>query len=127
MIDGENRILISEIPVKELLGKCVDILMRTYTELGQTPTEQVVLIMSQSLAEDLKRRFSKLMWYDVDRAFNRGVRETEEFHLSVKTYFKWLTYWKKQVIWDAQYQVQQGKDPKEIAYYKEQNQIKLLK
>ena len=127
MIDGENRILIGEIPVKELLGKCVDILMRTYTELGQTPTEQVVLIMSQSLAEDLKRRFSKLMWYDVDRAFNRGVRETEEFHLNVKTYFKWLTYWKKQVIWEAQYQVQQGKDPKEIAYYKEQNQIKLLK
>ena len=114
MIEDESRILINEIPNKELLGKCVDILMRTYTELGQTPTEQVVLIMSQSLADDLKRRFSKLMWYDVDRAFNRGVRETEEFHLSVKTYFKWLTYWKKQVIWDAQYQVQHGKDPKEI-------------
>ena len=127
MIEGEFRILISEMPKKELLGKCVDILMRTYTELGQTPAEQVVLIMSQSLAADLKKRFSDLMWYDVDRAFNRGVRETEEFHLSVKTYFRWLTYWKKQVIWEAQYQVQHGTDPKEIPYFRDQKKQKLLK
>lgn len=111
---------IREINIKDLTVECVGLLIKTYTELGQTPSEQVVFVLSNSLANDLKKRFKDLTWNDVEKAFERGVRETDDFHLTVKTYFKWLTYWKKQVIWDAEYQANVlNKPKKEIPYFKD--------
>jgi hypothetical protein len=118
---------IKEINIRDLTIQCVDLLMKTYTELGQTPTEQVVLLMSQSLANDLKKRFKDFTWIDVNRAFERGVRETEDFHMNVKTYFRWLNFWKKNVVWEAEYEhLTLGKPKSEIPYYQEQEEIKLL-
>ena len=111
---------VSEIDLKTLTGHCVDVLMTTYTELGQTPTEEVVMVMSQSLADDLQRRFKDFTLDDVKKAFKRGVRETDDFSLNVKTYYKWLTYWKRQVIWEAEYQHNTLNTPKyQIPYFKD--------
>ena len=119
--------IIQDINIKDLTMSCVDLLMKTYTELGQTPSEQVVLLMSQSLAQDLKKRFKDLELYDVEAAFSRGVRETDDFSINVKTYFKWLTFWKKQVIDAATYEVRTMQRPKrEIPYYIEKEQHKQL-
>lgn len=111
---------IKNINIKEVTIQCVDLLMKTYTELGQTPSEQVVLLMSQSLANDLKKRFKDFTWIDVNKAFERGVRETDDFHLNVKTYYKWLYFWKKNVVWEAEYEHHTlGKPKHEIPYFKD--------
>jgi len=81
---------IKEIDIKQLTGMCVDLLMKTYTELGQTPNEQVVLVMSQSLANDLKQDFQNLYFIDIENAFREGVRNTDKFSVNVKTYYFWI-------------------------------------
>ena len=90
--------MIKDIDIKELTGHCVDLLMRTYTELGQTPSEDVVLIMSQSLANDLKEDFGKLDFEDIVQAFRQGVRNTDKFSINVKTYYSWIKA-HRQLIW----------------------------
>ena len=112
--------MIKDIHIKELTLNCGELLIKTYTELGQTPGDQVVLLMSNSLANDLKRRFKDLTWYDVVKAFERGVRDTDDFSINVKTYFKWLTFWKKQVIDAAMYEVRTMNRPwQDVNYYQE--------
>ncbi len=103
---------------KELMSKSVDVIMKSFTELRQTPKEEDVIVVSQSLAKDLAKRFSDFDWYDVEQAFERGTRQTDDYVINVKTYWKWLTFWKKQVIDEATYQVRTMNQPKNrIPYY----------
>ena len=107
---------------------CADLLMVSYTQLGQTPEKEQVLILTQTLAKDLIQDFgSSLTWEDVERAFRKGIRDGKEFHMTVPTFYKWLRRW-RDVKWESIYQVEtQGQDPKNLPYFKEsKNQNKLL-
>ena len=55
---------------KELMSKSVDVIMKSFTELRQTPKEEDVIVVSQSLAKDLAKRFSDFDWYDVGTVDN---------------------------------------------------------
>ena len=89
--------MINQIEIKDLREKCVDLLIKTYTSLDQKPKEETVFANSILLAEDLKRRYSKLSWEAVDLAFYNGVRDTDLFHIQAKTWCKWLNTMKQQI------------------------------
>lgn len=117
--------MIKDMPIEDLRSHSVEILSRTFLELGQNPNEDTIVSMSLILAEDLQKDFKNLEIDDVKAAFRRGIRETEEFHITVKTYYKWIkTY--RNLLWDAEYQVRtQGVNPKLVPLYKQKQ--KLLK
>tara|TARA_R110000824_G_scaffold397267_2_gene599844 strand:+ start:10235 stop:10600 length:366 start_codon:yes stop_codon:yes gene_type:complete len=103
---------------KPLTLKCVDLISKTLVELGQTKSEQEIVILAQSLSNDLFRNFSNLMFIDIENAFSNGVRNTDLFALNVKTYYRWIKIW-RQIIWDARHEVDvNGADPKAIPNYR---------
>ena len=103
---------------KALTLKCVDLISKAFVELGQTKSEQEIVILSQSLSDDLFRDFGNLMFTDIENAFRNGVRNTDLFALNVKTYYKWIKSW-RQVIWDARDEVEnKGGNPKSIPHYR---------
>ena len=103
---------------KPLTLKCVDLISKTLVELGQTKSEQEIVILAQSLSNDLFRNFSNLMFIDIENAFSNGVRNTDLFALNVKTYYRWIKIW-RQIIWDARNQVDvNNADPKAIPTYR---------
>jgi hypothetical protein len=103
---------------KDLTLKCVDLISKTFVELGQTKSEEEIVILSRSLSDDLFRDFSNLMFTDIENAFRNGVRNTELFALNVKTYYRWIKSW-RQIIWDARDQVEnKGEDPLRVAGYR---------
>ena len=109
---------------KELKLKCADLLALTYMELGQKSQAETIILMSGVLSNDLKRDFGNLMFEDIQIAFRDGVRKTDDFHLTVKTFYKWIYRYRK-LLWEANYQVlTMNKDPKQVPYYREK--IKLL-
>jgi len=117
--------MIKEKPIEDLRSHAIEILSKAYLELGQNPSEDTIVSMSLILAEDLHRDFKNLEIEDIRQAFRRGVRETDEFHITVKTYYKWIKKY-RDLLWDAEYQVRtQGKDPKLVPLYKQKQ--KLLK
>ena len=102
----------------ELNLKCVDLISKTLVELGQTKSEQEIVILARSLSDDLQQDFKKLMFSDIETAFRKGVRETDLFALNVKTYYKWIKSW-RQVVWNARCEVQNnGADPKKVVGYR---------
>ena len=117
--------MIKNTPIEALRSHAVEILSKAYLELGQNPTEDTIVSLSLILAEDLQKDFKNLEIEDIKASFRRGIRETDSFHITVKTYYKWIkTY--RNLLWDAEYQVRtQGKDPKLVPLYKHQQ--KLLK
>ena len=112
--------------IQDLRSHSVEILSRTFLELGQNPNEDTIVSMSLILADDLQKDFKNLEIEDIKAAFRRGIRETKEFHITVKTYYKWIkTY--RNLLWEAEYQVKtMNRLPKEVPLFK-QNKIKLLK
>ena len=103
---------------KDLTLKCVDLISKTFVELGQTKGEEDIVILSQSLADDLLKDFANLIFSDIEDAFRNGVRKTDLFALNVKTYYVWILKW-RQIIWEARHQVDvNGADPKTIANYR---------
>tara|TARA_R100000742_G_C4277512_1_gene99457 strand:+ start:484 stop:840 length:357 start_codon:yes stop_codon:yes gene_type:complete len=118
--------MIKNLDIQELRSFAVEILTKTYMELNQNPTEDTIVGMSLSLAEDLQTDFKNLDIEDIRLAFRRGVRHTEEFNIGPKTWYRWIKKY-RDILWDAEYQVKtQGKDPKKVPYYKEPK-IKLIK
>ena len=102
----------------ELNLKCVDLISKTLVELGQTKSEEEIVILSRSLSDDLQQDFKKLMFMDIETAFRKGVRETDLFALNVKTYYKWIKTW-RQIIWNARDQVEnKGADPSRVVGYR---------
>lgn len=109
---------IKQEPTKEITLKCVDLISKTFVELGQTKSEEEIVILSRSLSDDLFRDFSNLMFSDIENAFRNGVRNTELFALNVKTYYRWIKSW-RQIIWDARDQVEnKGANPSRVVGYR---------
>tara|TARA_R100000655_G_scaffold81041_3_gene120479 strand:- start:2923 stop:3297 length:375 start_codon:yes stop_codon:yes gene_type:complete len=90
--------IIKDIKEKDLILLCNDLLFRTVVELNQSKDEKWFLTMSVSLANDLKLDFEKLTFTDIQYAFRQGVRNTDDFVLSVKTFYKWIKA-HRQLIW----------------------------
>jgi hypothetical protein len=102
----------------ELNIKCVDLISKTLVELGQTKSEQEIVILARSLSDDLQHDFKRLMFGDIETAFRKGVRETDLFALNVKTYYKWIKSW-RQIIWNARAEVENnGADPNRTIGYR---------
>jgi len=94
-----KQMKIKEINIQELQSKCVDLLAKTYLELGQKSDAETMITFAQILSEDLQENFQNLTFEDIIQAFKQGVRNTDDFHLNVKTYFKWIKA-HRQIIWD---------------------------
>ena len=113
---------------EELLMGSVDLISKTYIELGQNNIdEDTIMILSQSLADDLAKTYKNFYFEDAQNAFNLGVRTPingDFIHLNVPTYMRWLRK-HKDLIWDARSKVEQGQNPKSVPYYRPEP--KLLK
>tara|TARA_R100001530_G_scaffold99380_1_gene69072 strand:- start:2743 stop:3123 length:381 start_codon:yes stop_codon:yes gene_type:complete len=90
---------IKEYQTKDLQLKCVDLLAKTYLELGQKSDSETMITLSQIFADDLQTDFQDLTMDDIIHAFKQGVRNTDDFHLTVKTYYKWIKA-HRQIIWN---------------------------
>lgn len=82
--------IIKQIPIEELRLFANDLMSKTYMELGQKSNAKDIFTFSCILAEDLQTDFDKLTLEDIRQAFRQGIRNTKEFHLTVKTYYKWI-------------------------------------
>jgi hypothetical protein len=106
---------------EELLMGSVDLISKTYIELGQNNVdEDTIMILSQSLADDLAKTYKNFYFEDAQNAFNLGVRTPingDFIHLNVPTYMKWLRK-HKDLIWDARSKVDMGQDPKSVPHYR---------
>ena len=120
--------LIKTMSKQDLLMSSVDLVSKTYIELGQNNVdEDTISIMSQSLADDLARMFKNFYFEDAQKAFNLRVRSpiTNDFiHLTVPTYMKWIRK-HQEIIWDARSRVDKGENPKQVPHYRPEP--KLLK
>ena len=125
--------MIKDIDIKDLELHCVDLVSKTLVELGQVKDEKHIVVLSKSLAYDLKEDLSKLYFEDIQQAFRQGVRTTEVFVLNVQTYYKWIKS-HRQLIWNQSDKEPQRQD-KRLRYRsctgtglsKISNQIKQIK
>lgn len=115
--------MIKKISEAQLTTMCVELLSKTYLDLGQHNVDaKTKVLMAQSLASDLKKSFSSLLWRDVEMSFWNGIRNTDDFSINAKTYYKWLKIWRA-IIWNNEDIPEQQKD-KRLAY---RSETKLLK
>jgi len=116
--------MIKTITREELEDKCLELLSRAFLDLGQHNVDaESKVIMAQSLAHDLHKTFGSLYFDDIKDAFWNGIRNTEEFSINAKTWYKWIKIW-RDILWDAEYQVRNGADPKQVPHYREQKLLK---
>jgi|TARA_R110000824_G_scaffold379569_1_gene571599 hypothetical protein len=120
--------LIKTMSKEDLLLSSVDLVSKTYIELGQNNVEEdTIEIMSKSLADDLSRMYKNFYFEDAEKAFNLGVRSpisSDFIHLNVPTYIRWLRK-HQELIWDARSRVDKGEDPKQVPNFRPEP--KLLK
>ena len=113
--------LIKTMSKEDLLLSSVDLVSKTYIELGQNNVEEETIeIMSKSLAADLARIYKNFYFEDAENAFNLGVRspiKNDFIHLTVPTYMKWLRK-HQEIIWDARSRVDKGEDPKQVPNFR---------
>lgn len=91
--------MIKDINIEELRVYASSILSKTYFQLGQNPEDEYIVAQSLTLAEDLRKDFYNMKIEDVQEAFRIGLRETDIFHITVKTYYKWIKD-HRQIIWN---------------------------
>tara|TARA_R100000654_G_scaffold70961_1_gene101586 strand:+ start:336 stop:722 length:387 start_codon:yes stop_codon:yes gene_type:complete len=91
--------VIKNIDMKDLVPLCVQLISKTLVELGQSKDSKHIVVLSQSLAYDLKEDFKNLTFVDIEQAFRQGVRSTDKFVLNVQTYYQWIKT-HRQLIWD---------------------------
>jgi len=91
--------MIKEIEIQELTLLCVQLVSRTLVELGQVKDEKHIVVLSQSLSNDLKEDFPNETFETIIHSFRRGVRDTDRFVLNVQTYYKWIKT-HRQLIWN---------------------------
>tara|TARA_R100001244_G_scaffold120371_1_gene89995 strand:- start:125 stop:517 length:393 start_codon:yes stop_codon:yes gene_type:complete len=107
--------MIKKIDNTDLTKMCVELLSKTYLDLGQHNVDaETKVLMAQSLCYDLKQSFGSLLWEDVKMAFWNGVRNTDDFSINAKTYYKWLKLWRA-IIWNNEGKNNQALD-KRLAY-----------
>jgi len=110
--------MIKKISESELTKMCVELLSKTYLDLGQHNVDaKTKVLMAQSLAYDLKKSFKNLLWIDIKQAFWNGVRNTDDFSINAKTYYKWIKIWRS-IIWNNEDITEQQKD-KRLSYRSE--------
>ena len=113
--------LIKTMTKSELVIETIDIISKTYIELGQHNVEEETLeVLAESLADDLQRVYKNFYIEDAKNAFSLGVRSQHNgdfIHLNVPTYMKWLRQ-HKQLIWNARAKVDNGADPRIVPYYR---------
>ena len=113
--------LIKTMSKEDLILSSVDLVSKTYIELGQNNVEEETIeIMATSLAADLARMYKNFYFEDAENAFNLGVRSpiTNDFiHLTVPVYMKWLRK-HQEIIWDARSRVDKGEDPKQVPNFR---------
>lgn len=126
--------IIKQITIEELRLFSNDLIGKTYMELGQKSNPNDIFTFACILAEDLQTDFDTLTLEDIQQAFRQGIRNTKEFHLTVKTYYKWIKD-HRQMIYNNEtfepqmqdkrlrYRSRQGTGMKRISI----NKIKLLK
>jgi len=90
---------IKNIDIKKLRENCVDLMSQSYMELGQRPNKEDVVSFALILATDLKLDFPNLTFDDIRQSFRQGIRNTEKFHMTVKTYYHWIKS-HRQIIWE---------------------------
>lgn len=90
---------IKQLERNDLTLKCLDLLTTTFVELGQVKDDKTLSVLTNSLSNDLLEDFPNLMFEDIEASFRQGVRNTKEFHLTVKTYYKWIKA-QRQLIWN---------------------------
>ena len=81
---------IKQLERDDLTLKCLGLLTKTFVELGQVKDDQDLSVLTNSLSNDLLEDFPNLMFEDIEASFRQGVRNTKEFHITVKTYYKWI-------------------------------------
>jgi len=114
--------MIKKISESELTKMCVELLSKTYLDLGQHNVDaKTKVLMAQSLAYDLKKSFKNLLWIDIQQAFWNGVRNTDDFSINAKTYYKWIKIWRS-IIWNNEEIPEQQKD-KRLSYRSENKLI----
>ncbi len=99
--------MIKDLEKLELYRLCVVLLTKTYTSLGQTPSEETLESMSFLLSELLEKRYKTFTWETVELSFYNGTTDTEVFHINIQTMSKWL-YTMKKLIWDGQGKMAEG-------------------
>jgi hypothetical protein len=110
--------MIKKLSESELTKMCVELLSKTYLDLGQHNVDaKTKVLMAQSLAYDLKKSFKNLFFIDIQQAFWNGVRNTDDFSINAKTYYKWIKIWRS-IIWNNEEIPEQQKD-KRLAYRSE--------
>ena len=82
--------MIKDIDKLKLNSLCVVLLTKTYTSLGQTPSEETLESMSFLLCELLEKRYKTFTWETVEMSFYNGTTDTEVFHINIQTMSKWL-------------------------------------
>ena len=114
--------MIKKINDSDLTKKCVELLSKTYLDLGQHNVDaKTKVLMAQSLSYDLKKSFSNLLWEDIKEAFWNGVRNTDDFSINSKTYYKWIKLWRS-IIWNNE-QIPENQKDKRLSY---RSKIKLI-
>ena len=113
--------LIKTLTKSELVIETIDIISKTYIELGLHNVEEETLeVLAESLADDLQRIYKNFYIEDAKNAFSLGVRSQHNgdfIHLNVPTYMKWLRQ-HKQLIWDARAKVDSGADPRQVPHFR---------
>ena len=91
--------VIKDIKMNDLVPLCVELVSKTLVELGQSKDSKHIVVLSQSLANDLKEDFKNLTFEDINQAFRQGVRNTDRFVLNVQTYYQWIKA-QRTLIWN---------------------------
>ena len=90
---------IKEIEISQLKLKCLDLITKTFVELGQVKDDKTLAILAQTLATDLLEDFPNLTFEDIQASFRQGVRNSDRFVLNVQTYYLWIKA-HRQLIWN---------------------------
>ena len=113
--------IIKNMKRSDLVIRSIDILSKTYIELGQHNVEEETLeVLAESLADDLQRVYKNFYFQDAKNAFSLGVRSQHNgdfIHLNVPTYMRWLRK-HKELIWDARARVDKGEDPRQVLHFR---------
>ena len=91
--------MIKELSIEDIRTESVDLLSKTFLELRQNLSEDDIVSLSLILAEDLKKDFSNMYLEDVKEAFRLGIRNTDDFLIGPKVWYKWIKK-HRQIIWN---------------------------
>lgn len=83
-----DKIRLIEEPV--LTSYAEDLLLLTFTELGQRKEKEDIQLLARILARDLREDFKHLSREEVSLAFRRGIRDEDFYGVNARTWSKWI-------------------------------------